>query len=67
MSAANWTPVPILMYHAVEDETRPPEYKHFYVTAREFRRQMGELKARGYTAISLDSLRDAQNAVAGAL
>ena len=68
MNAKNdWTPVPVLMYHAVESETRPPEYKHFYVTAKEFRRQMAELKARGYEAIGLDQLRDAQTGVGAAL
>ena len=35
-----WAPVPILMYHAVEDEPRGPKYKHFYVTKSEFSGQM---------------------------
>ena len=48
------------MYHAVEDAPRPDPYKHFYVTAREFARQMRELKARGYEAVSLDTLVAAQ-------
>jgi peptidoglycan/xylan/chitin deacetylase (PgdA/CDA1 family) len=49
-------PIPILMYHAVETVERPDKYKHFYVTAKEFRRQVRELKSRGYEAISLDQL-----------
>jgi peptidoglycan/xylan/chitin deacetylase (PgdA/CDA1 family) len=61
MSVESWTPVPILMYHAVEDAIRPPEYKHFYVTTKDLRRQMRELKARGYEAITLDALRQAQS------
>lgn len=51
-----WTPVPILMYHAVEDEPRPPRYKHFYVLARDFARQMRGLKRAGYTALTFDAL-----------
>lgn len=52
-------PVPILMYHAVEDAVRPPAYKHFYVLAREFAWQMHALKRAGYTAITLARLADA--------
>lgn len=52
-------PVPILMYHAVEDQPRPPRYKHFYVTAREFALQMRMLKAAGYTALTFAGLADA--------
>ena len=67
MTPSAWTPVPVLMYHAVEDVVRPPAYKHFYVTAKEFRRQMRELKARGYEAITLDRLHDAQNGIGAPL
>ncbi|WP_309715672.1 polysaccharide deacetylase family protein [Armatimonas sp.] len=49
-------PIPILMYHAVETTERSDKYKHFYVTAKELQRQIKELKARGYQAISLDQL-----------
>lgn len=55
----DWTPVPILMYHAVENRQWPPEYKHFYVTARELRRQMQGLKRAGYTAMRFDELAEA--------
>lgn len=51
-----WTPVPILMYHAVEDAERPPKYKHFYVLADEFAGQMRMLKRGGYTPISFETL-----------
>ena len=54
-----WTPVPILMYHAVENEPRPPRYKHFYVLADDFARQMRGLKRAGYTALTLDALAEA--------
>jgi len=49
-------PVPILMYHAVEDAPRPPKYKHFYVLADEFAGQMQMLKRAGYTPITFDTL-----------
>ncbi len=49
-------PVPILMYHAVEDSVCPDQSPHFYVTAKEFTRQVRELQQRGYNAISLDQL-----------
>ena len=51
-----WTPVPILMYHAVEDTPRPAKYKHFYVLAKEFAAQMRLLKRAGYTALTFDAL-----------
>ncbi len=57
--AAISSPVPILMYHAVEDHPRPPAYKHFYVLAREFAWQMRALKRAGYTAITFAHLADA--------
>ncbi len=63
---APWTPVPILMYHAVEDGLRPPKYKHFYVQADEFAGQMRMLKRAGYTPISFDALAAAR-AEAGTL
>ena len=49
-------PVPILMYHAVENAPRPPQYKHFYVLASEFAGQMRALKRAGYTAMTFDDL-----------
>lgn len=52
----SFRPIPILMYHAVEDTVRPDQSQHFYVTAKEFRRQIKELRTRGYEAISLDTL-----------
>ena len=55
----NWSPVPILMYHAVEDVPRPPQYKHFYVTRREFAGQMRMLKRGDYTPITFAALADA--------
>ena len=51
-----WTPVPILMYHAVEDAVRPPKYKHFYVLADEFAGQMRMLKRAGYAPITFKTL-----------
>jgi len=54
-----WTPVPILMYHAVEDETRDPKYKHFYVTASLFEWQMRYLQRSGYTPIHFAQLAQA--------
>lgn len=53
-------PVPILMYHAVEDAPRPPQYKHFYVLAGEFARQMQMLKRAGYTPITFRRMADAR-------
>lgn len=52
----SFRPIPILMYHAVEGSVRPEKYKHFYVTEKEFRRHVRELRRQGYTAISLDQL-----------
>lgn len=49
-------PVPILMYHAVEEALRPPKYKHFYVLADEFAGQMRMLKRAGYTPITFGQL-----------
>ncbi len=51
-----WRPVPILMYHAVEAAPRPPQYKHFYVTAKEFAGQMRMLHRAGYTALTFEAL-----------
>jgi len=51
-----WTPVPIIMYHAVEDEPRPAKYKHFYVTASEFAFHVRWLRIAGYQPVSLDTL-----------
>ena len=51
-----WTPVPILMYHAVEVKPRPPKYKHFYVLAGEFAGQMRMLKRAGYQTVSFGAL-----------
>ena len=56
-----WTPVPILMYHAVEGLPRPPKYKHFYVLAKEFAGQMRMLKRAGYQAITFATLAEARN------
>ncbi len=56
MTAALWPPVPILMYHAVEDAPRPPQYKHFYVTAAEFAGQMRMLKSSGYSPMTFSTL-----------
>jgi len=53
-------PVPILMYHAVEDVPRPPQYKHFYVLADEFAGQMRMLKRSGYTPITFGQMADAR-------
>jgi peptidoglycan/xylan/chitin deacetylase (PgdA/CDA1 family) len=52
----SWAPIPILMYHAVESTPRPPQYKHFYVLADEFARQMRALKRAGYTALTFGDL-----------
>lgn len=52
----NRAPIPILMYHAVESQQRPPKYKHFYVLAREFEGQMRMLKRAGYTPITFGDL-----------
>ena len=50
------TPIPILMYHAVESAPRPPKYKHFYVLASEFAEQMRMLKRSGYSPITFGAL-----------
>ena len=50
------TPIPILMYHAVEDVARAPKYKHFYVLATEFAGQMRMLKRAGYSPITFGAL-----------
>ena len=55
----DWSPVPILMYHAVESAPRPPKYKHFYVTRGEFAGQMRMLRRGGYTPIPFSLLADA--------
>ena len=55
-----WEPIPILMYHAVEDAPRPPRYKHFYVTAREFEGQMRMLHRLGYAPITFGALERAR-------
>ena len=62
-SAGNgkWEPVPILMYHAVESQPRDRKYKHFYVTAPEFRFQMHFLRRAGYHPIDLDTLESAMD------
>lgn len=52
----SWTPIPILMYHAVEDTARPAKYKHFYVLADEFAGQMRMLLRGGYTPITFEAL-----------
>ena len=52
----SFRPVPILMYHAVEDSVCADQSSHFYVTAKEFARQVRELQQRGYEAISLSQL-----------
>ena len=50
------SPIPILMYHAVEDGPRPAKYKHFYVLASEFAGQMRMLKRAGYSPITFGAL-----------
>ena len=60
-SPITWSPVPILMYHAVESKPRPPQYKHFYVLAKEFAGQMRMLKRSGYSAITFDALEAAHS------
>ena len=55
-----WKPVPILMYHAVEDAPRPPRYKHFYVLAAEFAGQMRMLQRAGYTPVTFAALASAR-------
>jgi len=54
-----WSPVPILMYHAVKDRAYPKAYKHIHVTKAEFEWQMRSLKARGYSPISFSALHEA--------
>jgi peptidoglycan/xylan/chitin deacetylase (PgdA/CDA1 family) len=46
------------MYHAVETEPRPPKYKHFYVTAREFAWQMRRLGQLGYQPVDVGDLHE---------
>lgn len=50
------SPIPILMYHSVESSLRPPQYKHFYVHAKEFAWQMLALKRAGYTPLTFSQL-----------
>ncbi len=64
MTIPLWPPVPILMYHAVEDAPRPPQYKHFYVTAGEFAAQMRMLKSSGCTPILFGALAAARAGLA---
>lgn len=59
-----WSPVPILMYHAVESQPRPAHCKHFYVLASEFAAQMRALKRAGYSAITFDQLAAAKSGAA---
>ena len=54
-------PIPILMYHAVEDALRPPKYKHFYVLAAEFAGQIRMLRRAGYQAITFADLAGARD------
>ncbi|MEI6432964.1 MAG: polysaccharide deacetylase family protein [bacterium] len=49
-------PIPILMYHGVEDTPLPANHKHLYVMASEFARHMNSLKRAGYQAITLDDV-----------
>ncbi len=51
-----WAPVPILMYHDVENARRERKYKHFYVLAKDFEWQMRSLKSAGYTPITFAEL-----------
>lgn len=55
-TTSTWPPVPILMYHGVEDAPRAPKYKHVYVTRSEFAWQMQALKRGGYTPIGFSDL-----------
>lgn len=52
----NETGVPILMYHSVEDTAHSDEYKHLYVTKKQFTGQMRDLRRRGYNPITFDQL-----------
>lgn len=64
MTTPLWNPIPILMYHAVEDAPRPPKYKHFYVTAREFAGQMQMLKSSGHSPVTFSALAAARAGLA---
>jgi peptidoglycan/xylan/chitin deacetylase (PgdA/CDA1 family) len=51
--------VPILAYHDVSPDPHPA-FRRYSVTALEFERQMRWLAEAGYTALDLDSLREAR-------
>lgn len=61
ISLATWSPVPILMYHAVEKTAHANPYKHIHVTTPEFGWQMRSLKQKGYTPISFKALHAAMD------
>ena len=56
ITSTAFEPVPILMYHAVEDAPLSPVHKHLYVTAKEFAKQMKSLKSMGFTPIDFADL-----------
>jgi peptidoglycan/xylan/chitin deacetylase (PgdA/CDA1 family) len=48
--------VPILMYHAIADPPPDTSYPELFVSPRDFDRQMDDLAARGFDAVTLDEL-----------
>jgi len=52
-------PVPILVYHAIGTPPPSEAYPGLYVSAREFREEMGWLTRNGYQGVTLDQVEDA--------
>ena len=52
--------LPALMYHKIGDYPKGSALKKLWVTAKDFRRQLEYLKARGYTSVHFSDLRDAE-------
>jgi peptidoglycan/xylan/chitin deacetylase (PgdA/CDA1 family) len=55
-------PVPILMYHVINDPLPSSPYPDLYVPRDEFAEQMGALKDAGYTAVTLQQWWDSWHA-----
>lgn len=52
-------PVPVLMYHVIDDPPRSAPYPDLYVARRDFRAQVRRLQRAGYEAVTLGRVVDA--------
>jgi peptidoglycan/xylan/chitin deacetylase (PgdA/CDA1 family) len=52
-------PVPVLMYHVIDDPPRSAPYPDLYVARRDFRAQVRRLARAGYEAVTLGRVVDA--------